>query len=136
MKYFILLLVVSITTIQFMEATANGCFWHRRLRWVQSGEQDCELTGAVAKRALLEMAVRQIPSGVLVPAPKDEPIQVLDTDKISIGIYHCDLKERTFYADALFPNAPRHSYNQLHGIFERTAEGKWVAKITRSLSGH
>lgn len=94
------------------------------------------LTSDIAKRALLEMDKRQIPPGVLVPEPKDEPIQVINADEISIGRYHCNLKERTFHASASYPNAERHKFNDVRGVFEWAADGKWLAKVTESSSGH
>jgi hypothetical protein len=99
-------------------------------------EKDAALTGEMANRALLEMDERQIPAGVLVPRPKDDPIKVINVDEISIGRYHCNLKERTFHASAFYPKALRHKFNEVHGRFERTADGKWVAKVTESSSGH
>ena len=136
MKKFALLLMVAIAVPVFGELTANACLKHRRSICVQPIEKERVLTSAIAKRALLEMDVKQIPPGVLVPWPKDEPIQIHDADEISIGIYHCNLKQQTFHAHAFYPNAPRHQFNHLKGIFERTAEGKWVAKVTESQSGH
>jgi hypothetical protein len=94
------------------------------------------LTAEAAKRALLEMGVQQIPPGVLVPPPKDVPVQAVGADEISIGLYYCNLKDKTFHASAFYPNADRHKFNHVSGVFERTAEGKWVAKITESSSGH
>jgi hypothetical protein len=93
-------------------------------------------TGAVAKRALLDMDEQQIPPGVLVPPPTDEPIEVVSPDEISIGRYHCNLKAKTFRASAFYPNAGRHKFNHVSGVFERNTDGTWVAKITKGMSGH
>src|SRR5262245_1894424 len=92
-------------------------------------EKNGLLTGDFAKRALLEMGSRQIPPGCLVPGPTNEPIQVISENEISIGIYHCDLKMKTFRAEAHYPGALRHKKNFVYGVFERNAAGKWVAKV-------
>jgi hypothetical protein len=102
----------------------------------QADVEEKVLTGDIAKRALLEMDERQIPPGVLAPRPKDEPIQIINADEISIGGYYCNLKERTFHASAFYPKADRHKFNHVSGVFERAADGKWVAKVTNSSSGH
>jgi hypothetical protein len=94
------------------------------------------LTGEGAKRALLDMGAGQIPPGVLVPPPKDEPVQAVGADEISIGRYYCNLRDKTFHASAFYPNADRHKINQVSGVFERNADGRWVAKVTNSSSGH
>jgi hypothetical protein len=99
-------------------------------------QKDRILTEDIAKRALLAMDEQPIPPGVLVPKPKDEPIQRVNADEISIGNYHCNLKEKTFHASAFYPNADRHRFNEVSGVFERAADGKWVAKVTKSSSGH
>jgi hypothetical protein len=93
------------------------------------------LTADAAKQALLDMGVEQIPPGVHVPLPKDEPITILNPDEITIGRYHCNLKAKKFHASAFNPKAERHQDNDVWGIFERNADGKWVAKVTESSSG-
>ena len=93
------------------------------------------LTADAAKQALLDMDVEQIPPGILVPPPKDEPITLLNPDEISIGRFDCNLKANTFHASAFYPNADRHKFNYVGGVFERNADGKWVAKIRSSSSG-
>jgi acetyl esterase/lipase len=65
--------------------------------------QDARLTDEIAKRCLLVMDAKQIPPGVLVPAPKDEPIKVINADEITIGIWRCNLKNRTFVRRQLIP---------------------------------
>jgi hypothetical protein len=94
------------------------------------------LTANAAKRALLDMDVGQIPPGVLVPPPEDEPIKIGEPDEISIGRYHCNLKEKTYHASARYPHADRHRFNDVNGVFELNADGKWVAKIAGASSGH
>jgi len=89
-----------------------------------------------AKEALLSMDLRQIGPGVLVPMPKNDPIEIDNADEISIGAYHCNLKERTFQVNAEYPNAHRHKFNRVSGVFELSAHGKWVAKVTEAVSGH
>lgn len=96
--------------------------------------QEATLTGEQAKRALLEMDPRQIPAGVLVLPPLDQPIRVEGADEISMGIYRCDLKARTFQASEYFPNAFRHKSNHVKGVFHRNADGKWVAQVTDASS--
>jgi hypothetical protein len=93
-------------------------------------------TAEVAKKALLEMDSGEIPPGVIVPRPKDEPIEFLNADEIAVGIWRCNLKEKTFEASAFFPQAIRHKRNDVSGVFERTPDGKWVAKVKESSSAH
>ena len=93
------------------------------------------MTAEIAKKALLEMAPNQIPPGVIVRLPKDEPIEILNPDEIAVGGWTCNLKEKTFHASFSFPDAPRHKFNEVTGVFERTPAGKWVAKVTDSNSG-
>jgi len=93
------------------------------------------LTAEAAKRALLEMDVGQIPPGVLVPHPKDEPIQQVNAGEIEFGLWRCKLNERTFHASALYPKAHRHKINEVSGVFEQGPDGKWVAKVTKATSG-
>jgi hypothetical protein len=100
---------------------------------LSAGEMnDQRLTGELAKRALLEIDKEQIRAGLfhLIPLPKDEPIQVVGPDEIAIGIYHCNLKEKTFHAETFYPNADRHKHNRVSGVFEKKADGKWAAKVT------
>lgn len=97
--------------------------------------KDQDLTTEIAKRTLLEMDFSQVYAGVMIPAPKDEPITVINADEIAIGGWKCNLKKKTFHAEAFFPEAPRHKINQVIGVFERTPNGKWVAKVTKSSSG-
>jgi len=102
----------------------------------EKADRNLLLTADSAKQALLEMDPGQIRPGVLVPPPRDEPIQMANADEISIGIYHCNLKERTFDATAVYKGAARHAFNHVSGVFERNDDGKWIAKITASSSGH
>jgi hypothetical protein len=53
-----------------------------------------------------------------------------DADTIRIGRWSCNLKEGTFDAAVVFPNAPRHAYNEWHGKFQRSPEGKWQASVS------
>jgi len=48
---------------------------------------------------------------------------------VSIGVWECRLKNRTFYADASSINSGR--LLDYAGVFERNAEGKWEAVVTR-----
>src|SRR5262249_16471750 len=93
------------------------------------------LTAEVAKRALLQMDRAEIYAAVLVPSPKDEPIEVLNADEIAVGIRECNLKEKTFSAETHYPNAPRHKHNKVRGVFQRAPDGKWVARVTKQSNG-
>jgi hypothetical protein len=53
-----------------------------------------------------------------------------DADTIRIGRWTCNLKEGTFDAVVVFPNAPHHAYNEWHGSFQRSPEGKWQATVS------
>src|SRR5262245_25739844 len=98
--------LVTVVVLGFALACC-GCGGSPREAEVKSGVEDKEvLTADSAKRALLEMDARQIPPGVLVPAPKDEPIETVGPQEISVGGYHCRLKEKTFHAEAFYPMAP------------------------------
>lgn len=101
----------------------------------ESQQQKPVLTADAAKQALLGIDSRQIPPGVLVPPPEDKPIEFVSPDEISIGIYHCNLAAKTFHASANYPNADRHKFNNVSGVFEQNADGTWVARVTESSSG-
>ena|ERR1022692_793802 len=111
----------------------TGCVSEKRQE--AKVDKDQVLTAETAKKALLEMDPTQIPPGVIVRLPKDEPIQVVNADEIAVGGWTCNLKEKTFHASFAFPEAFRHKHNQVSGVFERTPDGKWVAKVTDSSSG-
>lgn len=113
-----------------------GCVDERKDQDAATHTIDQALTAQGAKKALLDLDLKQIPPGVLVPGPKDEPIQVLGPDEIAVGIWRCNLKTRTFQATAEYPNAPRHKYNHVQGVLERTSDGQWVGKVTHSESAH
>lgn len=125
-------MIVALSTL----SAFTGCARERRADSAATGgdEQAALLTPEEAKRALLNMGDRQASAGIMVPPPNDEPIEVVSEGKIKVGIYECNLKEKTFHAAALYPNAPRHKVNELSGVFERGADGKWTVKVTRAMS--
>jgi len=134
------LLAIIATTIPLV---VGGCAENRKGRDVPSDAtetqvkievQDQLMTAEAAKQALLDMSENQIPSGVLVPKPKEAPIEFETLEQISIGIYECNLKTRTFHATATYPKAYRHQHNEVSGVFERREDGKWVAKVTQATS--
>jgi hypothetical protein len=112
-----------------------GCSDERKEPDAKTDDEGLVLTAEMAKRALLEMDPRQIPSGVMVPDPKDDPVQFISRDEIAVGAWECNLHEKTFQVDAHYPEAIRHQHNHVRGVFQRTPEGKWVAKVTSSTSG-
>jgi len=113
-----------------------GCGSERKEQDVKLDDMDQPLSADIAKKTLLEMDSGQIPAGVIVPPPKDEPITVLNADEIAVGIWNCNLKKKTFHASAFYPNAPLHKMNEVSGVFQQTPGGKWIAKLTQSQSGH
>lgn len=104
-------------------------------RGTHAEKRDSVLTADIAKRVLLEMDGRQIPAGVIVPLPADDAIKVVNVDEITVGPYHCNLKAKTFIVTAEYPDAPRHKFNELSGVFECDGEGVWRAKVTHNISG-
>lgn len=102
----------------------------------QDGGEPEELTRDAAKRALLAMDYREIRPGVIMPMPRNEPIEMIDEDEFAMGIYQFNLKTKTFHASADYPKAMRHKFNHVIGVFERNADGKWVAKVREGISGH
>jgi hypothetical protein len=114
---------------------ATGCARERNDQGAREDAKEQALTAEIAKKTLLEMAPSQIPPGVTVHLPKDEPIEVVGPDEIAVGGWTCNLKEKTFHASFAFPDAPRHKQNHVTGVFQRTPDGKWVAKVTQSQSG-
>jgi hypothetical protein len=114
---------------------AIGCVTERKEKDAKEDAKKQAFTAEIAKRVLLEMDSNQIPFGVWVPPPKDEPIEVLNSDEIAVGGWTCNLKEKTFHASFSMPDAVRHKRNEVSGVFERTPAGKWVAKVTNSKSG-
>jgi hypothetical protein len=113
-----------------------GCSSERKEQEGKVEDKDEALTAEAAKRALLEMDPKAIRAGVRVPRPKDEPIDVLGPDEIAVGIWHCNLREKTFHAETEYPNADRHRFNEVSGVFQLSQDGHWVAKVTETLSGH
>jgi hypothetical protein len=97
-------------------------------------DKEEELTPEIAKKTLLELAMTQIPPGVMAHAPKDVPIKFLGADEIEVGDWRCNLKDKTFFAGFYYPDAPRHQVNEVRGVFQRAPGGKWVAKVTDTRS--
>lgn len=111
-----------------------GCDGERPQPSVTRTKQEQELTAEAAKRCLLEMEASQIPPGVIIPPPKDEPIRHITADEIALGVWECNLKKRTFYASAFYPEAIHHKINEISGVFEQSSDEKWVAKVTSGKS--
>ena len=124
--HFITILVLLLLT---------GCDSNRKQSDARRDATEDELTTEIAKRCLLEMEPGQIPPGVIIPPPKDEPIRIINADEMELGVWECNLKKKTFHASAHFPEAIHHKTNHVRGVFERTPDGKWVAKVTGSKSG-
>jgi hypothetical protein len=111
-----------------------GCSSERKTTDATGDAREETLTAETAKACLLELDLGQIPSGVIVPGPKEEPIAVVNADEIAVGIWKCNLRQKTFDATAEYPNASRHRFNHVTGVFEHGTDGKWVAKITKGES--
>src|SRR5262249_27840929 len=56
----------------------TGCVSERKKQDAKVDDEDQALTAEIAKKALLEMDTRQIPPGVIVPAPTEETIGFLE----------------------------------------------------------
>jgi hypothetical protein len=112
----------------------SGCSSKLEEQDAKVADKDELLTADIAKRTLLEMEPGQIGRSVMIPRPKDEPIEFRSADEIAIGIWNCNLKEKTFHAFAHYPKAKIHRINDVSGVFQRTPGGKWVAKVTHSRS--
>jgi hypothetical protein len=93
-------------------------------------EKQPTLTAEAAKQALLHMEGDRYDT-LGRPDAKDVPIQLAEKDGIAVGIFRCDLKNKTFHASASFPNRDRHQREEVSGVFEWRG-GKWVAKATES----
>jgi hypothetical protein len=115
-------------------ALIAGCGSERRTADGKEPVKEEVFTAEMAKATLLELDLGQIPSGVIVPGPTDAKITVVNADEIAVGIWKCNLRQKTFDATAEYPNATRHRFNHVTGVFEQGANGKWVAKITKGES--
>jgi len=73
---------------------------------------------------------------ILEREAKAAPIKVLDERTYELGLWHFNLTDKTFEGTVIFPKAHYHHFNSWHGVFERTPEGKWRAKLTGSSSEH
>ena len=98
------------------------------------------LTPEGARKALLEIFDHEekinwgfLP--VLGPELQKEPMSLLGDGEIKIGHWRINLKDRTFHARLLFPNAFRHRHNRWEGVFLMGKDGRWRAKLTMSESG-
>jgi hypothetical protein len=96
------------------------------------------LTAEEARSALKEMLQRpgEDKMGWLFHLARDldEPIEQRPDRTISIGRWRCNLKEKWFAAQVIFPKALRHNRNDYRGEFEQTADGTWRARITEQSS--
>jgi hypothetical protein len=126
----------GLSTILLPGCAGDAQDQNAQVRVPRINEQEIELSADTAKKALLEMDMRAIRPGVIVPAPTADTIDFFEAGEFRVGRWTCDLKKRTFYVYAEFPNAARHRFNEVSGIFERNADGKWVAKVTTTESGH
>jgi hypothetical protein len=114
----------------------SGCVDDRQEQDAKVDDKGQALTAELATKALLEMDWEQIPPGVIVPRPRAERIDFFDAGQFREGNWTCDLKKKTFAIHREYPNAERHKFNDVCGVFERTPGGKWVAKVTDTASGH
>ena len=73
---------------------------------------------------------------VLLREAKAGSIKAPDQRTCEIGLWRCNLMEKTFEGTVIFPKAHYHHFNEWHGVFERAPEGKWRAKVTGSSSAH
>jgi hypothetical protein len=124
--------LIEIFVLLLLTGCANG----RKEQDTKEDVKDLTLTAEIAKKSFLEMDLKQIPAGVLVPAPRDEPIKVLNADEIAVGNWNCNLKEKTFHGSAFYRDAPRHRINEVAGVFQQDRGENWVAKVTHSSSGN
>src|SRR4051812_8180320 len=108
-------------------ALIAGCGSERKTEDAKEVAKEETFSAEMAKATLLELDLAQIPSGVIVPGPKEEQITVVNVDEIAVGIWKCNLRQKTFQATAEYPNASRHRFNHVAGVFEHGPEGKWVA---------
>jgi hypothetical protein len=67
---------------------------------------------------------------------KTATIKAIDENTCEIGLWHCNLANKTFDGTVIFPKAHSHHFNEWHGVFELTPEGKWRAKVTGASSAH
>jgi hypothetical protein len=93
-----------------------------------------------ARQALLDMIEQHqgdIFMGHFLPVTdlKTAKIEHDASDQVRIGRWTCNLKEATFDVVVQFPNAPHHAYNEWHGVFQRSPEGKWQARVSEGSSG-
>src|SRR5437660_2211124 len=96
---------LSITCLGLL--LVSGCAGDPNGGGIRASDQI--LTAEMAKQALLEMDQLQIPGEVHArPPKKEDPIKSINADRITIGAWRCDLKEKTFYAAFHFPGAIRH----------------------------
>jgi hypothetical protein len=101
------------------------------------------LDANVARNALIEMLEgspgkvdhREDFLRLLLPSLRTDPIEVVNEQEVTIGRWHCNLKEAKFHVYLDFPNALLHSRNEWHGKFEITPERRWRAIIESSMSG-
>ena len=105
----------------------------------ESGIELQELSAESARKALIEMieggeVERHDFLKLLLPSLKTDAVDssdpALGTGEIQIGEWRCNLRNATFGVTMTFPKADFHAFNSWNGVFERTAEGKWRAKIT------
>ena len=73
---------------------------------------------------------------MLLPPLKTDPINNESADEVTIGRWSCNLEERTWSVLLEFPNGDGHRINQWNGVFQRTQDDTWLAKVTGASSVH
>lgn len=92
------------------------------------------LTAEVAKQAILHIDWQDVGFTLIRRPQPGDAIEVLSADEIKVGNWTCNLKEKTFHGHTIRPEATRHQLSEIEGVFERDAQGCWVAKVTMSIS--
>jgi hypothetical protein len=135
----------ALTLFWLSPVALSGCWNDEKAKVPQSEttptHSEEKLTAEVAREALLVVdggGHEKTGMGweVLLREAKTAPIHVLNEETCEIGLWHCNLADRTFNGTVSYPNAHHHNLNQWHGIFERAPDGNWRAKVTGSSSAH
>jgi hypothetical protein len=99
------------------------------------------LTAEEARKSLIQLVERP-DEGVahsdflekLLPRLNSDRIEQINAEEIAVGPWRCDLRKATWNVSLEFPNALRHQLNEWHGVFQRSPDGRWVARTTGSCS--
>ncbi len=95
-----------------------------------------ELTPEQARQALMAMLEKSEASTpsylpLLLPRLQAEPIVSGDQPgQIAIGPWWCHLPKKIFTVTLSFPRAFRMQVEESGGVFERSGDGRWRARIT------